>query len=42
VRLVGENVSRAGFTLLTAIGSKATSWGMGDSATTSPISELMA
>ena len=42
VRLVGDNVSRAGFTLLTAIGSKATSWGMGDSATSTVLSELMA
>jgi hypothetical protein len=42
VRLVGDNVSRAGFTLLTAIGSKATSWGMGESATSAAISELMA
>ncbi|HET6283466.1 MAG TPA: DUF1552 domain-containing protein [Polyangia bacterium] len=42
VRLVGDNVSRAGFTLLTAIGSKATSWGMGDSATSTVLSELLA
>jgi hypothetical protein len=42
VRLVGDNVSRVGFTLLTAIGSKATSWGMGDSATSAGLSELLA
>ncbi|MEA2697454.1 MAG: hypothetical protein QOI66_1725 [Myxococcales bacterium] len=42
VRLVGENVSRVGLTLLTAVGSKATSWGMGDSMATTGISELLA
>jgi hypothetical protein len=42
VRLVGENVSRVGLTLLTALGSNATSWGMGDSAATTAVSELLA
>ena len=42
VRLVGENVSRVGLTLLTAVGSKATSWGMGDSMATTGVSELLA
>jgi len=42
VRLVGENVSRVGLTLLTAIGSPATSWGTADSMATSGIPELLA
>jgi hypothetical protein len=42
VRLVGENVSRVGLTLLTAVGSKATSWGMGDSMATTGVPELLA
>jgi len=42
IRLVGENVSRVGLTLLTAVGSKATSWGMGDSMATTGIPELLA
>jgi hypothetical protein len=42
VRLIGENVSNVGFTLLTALGSKATSWGMGDSMATTGVSELLA
>jgi len=42
VRLIGENVSNVGFTLLTAVGSKATSWGMGDSMATTGVSELLA
>ncbi|HEX3694201.1 MAG TPA: DUF1552 domain-containing protein [Polyangia bacterium] len=42
VRLVGENVSRVPLTLLTAMGSNATSWGMGDTAATTGVSELLA
>jgi hypothetical protein len=42
VRLIGENVSNVGFTLLTALGSKATSWGLADSMTTTGVSELLA
>jgi hypothetical protein len=42
VRLIGENVSNVGFTLLTAVGSKATSWGMGDSMATTGVTELLA
>jgi hypothetical protein len=42
VRLVGENFSRVGLTLLTALGSNATSWGTADSAATTGISELLA
>jgi len=42
VRLIGENVSRVGLTLLTALGGTATSWGTGDSMATSGISELLA
>ena len=42
VRLVGENVSRVGLTLLKAIGGTATSWGMGESMATTAISELLA
>ena len=41
VRLVGENVSRVGLTLLTALGSKATSWGTADSMATTGIPELL-
>jgi hypothetical protein len=41
VRLVGENVSRVGLTLLTALGSQATSWGMADSMATTGIPELL-
>jgi len=42
VRLVGENVSRVGLTLLTALGSNATSWGTADSMATTGIPELLA
>jgi hypothetical protein len=42
VRLVGENVSRVGLTLLTALGSTASSWGMADSMATTGISDLLA
>jgi hypothetical protein len=42
VRLIGENVSRVGLTLLTALGGTATSWGTGDSMATTGISELLA
>jgi hypothetical protein len=42
IRLIGENVSRVGLTLLTALGSNATSWGTADSAATTGISELLA
>jgi hypothetical protein len=42
VRLVGENVSRVGLTLLKAIGGTAASWGMGESMATTAISELLA
>jgi hypothetical protein len=42
VRLIGENVSRVGLTLLTALGGNAGSWGMGDSMATTGISELLA
>jgi hypothetical protein len=41
VRLIGENVSRVGLTLLTALGGTATSWGMADSMATTGISELL-
>jgi hypothetical protein len=42
VRLFGENVSRVGLTLLTALGSTASSWGMADSMATTGISDLLA
>src|SRR5260370_11975706 len=41
VRLIGENLSRVGLTLLTALGGNASSWGMGDSMATTGISELL-
>ncbi len=41
VRLVGENVSRVGLTLLTALGSTASSWGMADSMATTAIPDLL-
>jgi hypothetical protein len=42
VRLVGESVSKVPFTLLTAMGGKATSFGLGDSMVTSGVPELLA
>jgi len=42
IRMVGDNVSKVPYTLLTAMGGTATSYGMGDSATTGAISELLA
>ncbi len=41
VRLVGNNVSEVPYTLLTAMGGTATSFGMDDAATSSTISELL-
>jgi hypothetical protein len=42
IRIVGENVSKVPFTLLTAMGGNATSFGSGDGLVTSGISELLA
>jgi hypothetical protein len=42
VRLVGDNVSKVPFTLLTAMGGTATSYGAGDSMVQSAIPELLA
>jgi hypothetical protein len=42
IRLVGENVSKVPFTLLTAMGGNATSFGSGDGLVTSGISEMLA
>ena len=42
IRIVGENVSKVPFTLLTAMGGTATSFGSGDGLVTSGISDLLA
>ena len=42
VRLVGDNVSKVPYTLLTAYGGTAKSYGLGDSMTTGVIAELLA
>jgi hypothetical protein len=42
IRMVGDNVSKVPYTLLTAMGGTAQSYGAGDSATTSTIAELLA
>ena len=42
IRLVGENVSKVPFTLLTAMGGTATSFGSGDGLVSSGISEMLA
>ncbi len=42
IRLVGENVSKVPFTLLTAMGGTATSFGSGDGLVTAGISEMLA
>ena len=42
VRIVGESVSKVPFTVLTAMGSTATSFGLGQGQATSTVSQLLA